>query len=653
MNSSVSTSSPGWFSDMLQSLRPYPGRGNLMLRCLIASSLVMIISLSLQVPFLALSLISVFYVTQKNVVLSTLTGILFVGGATLAVTLAILNLKLTWAYPLPRLLLSGALLFGCAWMMRASKYGVMFFLSGIVIIYTQTFADLTDNADSVVRLILWLWVSITYAIVVTLVINLIFIPQEPVAQLRGALNAQMSETIARLEALIHGQTLAPQPASVVQDKLLTLQQMLAFSIMRDKRYREDEAWHLARISTVSGLYMMAQGLPETLNAEQQARAVDLLADCKIFHNTLVSDSQPQMTGRTTGTETPDVIYRMHEALQAFSHYQRDSRDIAPAKPSAKVQSLMNGVWSKSALKTLLSTMVCYLIYLAADWQGIHTIMLSCLIVSQASLGATVQRGLLRVIGAAAGSLIALLMVILVMPHIDGIVGLMGMSLPVIALGAWIYAGSEKISYVGIQLMFTFSLALLETFGPTFELVEIRDRIIGILLGVLIATLFHIFLWPEREGQLFRDSLQQLLKALAARMTAASPEAGSEIGLRKALAGCQGIAARVAMEPGWATDKSQSENEIFNAQRVLSHLSEIIYQLEHLNAGHGEQSSSEQRQQAAEQLLACADAVAAPSSSAIIPSQALPLNGPVRPLLYEIDALTRSLTPDKAFTGNHS
>lgn len=621
-----------------------------MLRCLMASTLVMIISLTLQIPFLALSLISVFYVTQKNVVLSKLTGILFIGGATLAVALAIVNLQLTWAYPLPRLLLSGAMLFGCAWMMRASKFGVMFFLSGIVIIYTQTFADLTDNADSVIRLILWLWVAITYAIVVTLIINLLFLPQEPVAQLKRAMSEQMNEILIRLEARVKGTaTLPQQSAAAIQDRLLTLQQMLAFSVMRDKKYRKEEAWHLARISTVSGLLMMAQSLPDSLTPEQQRRAENLIADCNAFRDTFMDDLPLDMSAKPTHeTALPDVIYRMHEALLAFSHYQHDVTDSSPAKPSQKIHSGLQQMWVKSALKTLLSTMICYLIYLAADWQGIHTIMLSCLIVSQASLGATIQRGLLRAIGAAAGSLIALLMVILVMPHIDGIVGLLGMSLPVIALGAWIYAGSEKISYAGIQLMFTFSLALLETFGPTFEMVEIRDRIIGILLGVLIATLFHIFLWPEREGQLFRSSVQQLLKALSSRITTRSPTAGSETQLRKALAGCQGIAARVAMEPGWATDKNQSENEIFNAQRVLTHISEILYQLEQLNAGHGEQSSPQQRQQAAQQLLACADYLAAPLQTEIFTD--IPASGPVQPLLYEIHALTRSLMPGQAVTG---
>jgi len=654
MVSRTITATPNRLQQLASLLRPYPGRGNLMLRCLITCSLVMVISLTLQIPFLALSLIAVFYVTQKNIVLSKLTGTLFLLGTTLAVGLSILTLKLTWEYPMLRLMMAGGLFFGCVYLMRATKYGVIFFLSGLVIFYTQTFADLTDQADSVVRLILWLWVAINYAIILTLIVNLLFLPQEPVAQLRGALRAQLADIIERTERFIHGETLPePLPAAVIQEKTLMLQHMLAFSVMRDKRYRQDEAWHLARISTVSGLYLMVQQLPLNPDAADIVLAQKLLEACKRFSAAIAEDKlfavdeTDVFQGATSGT-----LVRMMESVTAFSHYQHVAVE-SEAESKERVRSnglVMNQSWCTFAFKTLLSTYVCYLIYIAADWQGIHTIMLSCIIVAQSSLGSTAQRGLLRVIGAVLGSLAALLMVILVMPHIESVVGLLAMSLPVIGLGAWIYAGSEKISYAGIQMMFTFALALLESFGPTFELVEIRDRIIGILLGVLIATCFHLFLWPEREGKLFWSSVSGLINALAQRVKTHAEGAGTEIALRRSLAGCQGIAARVAMEPGWSSDHRQSESDILAAQQVLSHLSEIIYQFEHLRAEHGDTDFAAERQQAAELLQNCAALAASGEQS----DDAAPMTnvneGRLQTLFYEIDQLNLSLRTRQAATG---
>ncbi|MDX6020182.1 FUSC family protein [Scandinavium sp. V105_16] len=627
-------------------LRPYPGRGNLMMRCLITCTLVMIISLTLRVPFLALSLIAVFYVTQKNIVLSTLTGTLFVLGTTLAVGLSILTLKLTWEYPLLRLLMASGLFFTCVYLMRATKYGVVFFLSGLVIFYTQTFADMTDNADSVVRMILWLWVAINYAIILTLIVNLLFLPQEPVAQLRAELLAQLAEIIARTERLIRRE---PPPealsAATIQEKTLMLQHMLAFAIMRDKRYRQDEAWHLAQISTVSGLYQMVQQLPAQPQADELVLAQTLLESCKRFAVSIAEDSAFSVNSTDAFHSTRQgTLVRMLESLAAFSHYQHvPAESPAESKENARVKGLvMNQTWCRFALKTLLSTLVCYFIYIAADWQGIHTIMLSCIIVAQSSLGSTAHRGLLRVIGAVLGSLAALLMVILVMPHIESVVGLLAMSLPVIGLGAWIYAGSEKISYAGIQMMFTFALALLESFGPTFELVEIRDRVIGILLGVLIATVFHRYVWPEREGKLFWTRVSSLLTALAERVKTHSPQAGAEIALRHALAGCQGIAGRVAMEPGWSADNRQSESEILAAQQVLGHLSEIIYQFEHLKAGQSENDFAVERQQAAERLQYCATLAETGEPTARVAPNTQGEAGCLQPLFNEIEQLNLSL-----------
>ncbi|MFI3014254.1 hypothetical protein ACH7BS_24420 [Klebsiella aerogenes] len=315
-------------------LRPYPGRGNLTLRCLITSTLVMLTSLTLHIPFLALSLIAVFYVTQKNVVLSGLTSTLFILGMTLATGLSILTLKLTWEYPLLRLMMSCGLFFSCVYLMRATRYGVIFFLSGLVIFYTQTFADMTDQADSVVRLILWLWIAINYAILLTLTINLLFLPLEPVVQLRCALRARLSDIADRTERLMSGKPLPePQPAGMIQEKMLELQHMLAFSVMRDPHYRRDEAWHLARISTVSDLYLMVQQLPANPDAEDIALARYLLESCNVFSASIDKDEPFAIDeANIPGHTKSGTLRRMTESISAFSHYQHRPAESAPESP---------------------------------------------------------------------------------------------------------------------------------------------------------------------------------------------------------------------------------------------------------------------------------------------------------------------------------
>ncbi|WP_175912761.1 FUSC family protein, partial [Burkholderia sp. BCC1640] len=148
---------------------------------------------------------------------------------------------------------------------------------------------------------------------------------------------------------------------------------------------------------------------------------------------------------------PGALAETRDALLMFS-----DRSAAPPEAQSKAEkermlvpdAVTNPVYAQFALKTLMAAMCSYVFYVATDWQGIHTMMLTCLIVAQPSLGASAQRAVLRIGGAAVGSVLALAMVVWVMPHLDGIVGLLMMTLPVIAVAAWVSAGSERISYAG-------------------------------------------------------------------------------------------------------------------------------------------------------------------------------------------------------------
>ncbi len=78
-------------------------------------------------------------------------------------------------------------------------------------------------------------------------------------------------------------------------------------------------------------------------------------------------------------------------------------------------------------------------------------MLSCVIVAQPGLGATMQKTWLR-IGGALLALLALLLIVFVQPWTDSLTGLLAMSLPVLALAAWIAAGSSVSPTPGSRLV---------------------------------------------------------------------------------------------------------------------------------------------------------------------------------------------------------
>ncbi|MHB9837350.1 FUSC family protein [Paraburkholderia terrae] len=577
---------------LTRELAPFPGRLNVMLRCMLTSAIVIVASMALEVPELPLSLLVVFYVTQANVVVTRLVGIMFMVGSTLAIGLSILLLKFTFDYPLLRIVVASVVFFGSVYLLRVLKIGVVFFIVAIVVIYVQSFVDQTDQADLLIRAVLWVWVAVNYPIALALVVNTLLLPAEPQLQLKAEIHRQLAALDIRLTQLIDNTpNVTPITLAAVQQGALTLQKLLRFTTMRDAHFREHQAAQLACIATVSRLYRGASELPDTWPAPSTARRAmlsELRANVRALDEAVMSGEPYHHVSTATPEEhnAADTIPAAGELQRALHAYaDLAARGAETGKPAAAEPMVAPDAWTNPAylrfsLKTLLAVLACYVFYNAVDWQGIHSIMLTCVIVALPSLGASTQRALLRLTGAAIGSALALFMVVFVIPHLDDIVGLLLITLPVAALGAWISAGSERIGYAGIQVIFTFSLAVLGQFGPTTNLTEIRDRMVGILLGVGVATFVQMSFWREGEGDALRQRLATMLRAIAAQLRTPSDDAGDELPYAQrqlqawaVLADCEATLARVALEPGW--QEAEHAQWTLRAQTVLAQGREIM------------------------------------------------------------------------------
>jgi multidrug resistance protein MdtO len=574
-------------------LAAFPGRGNVTLRCVLGCAIVIVMSMTLQVPELALSLIAVFFVTQSNFVLTRVVALSIVIGTTCAIACIIGVYRLTFDYPLLRIIVASAIFFCSAYLMRAvAKLGLVFFLVSLIVIYAQTFADLTDNAEALVRDCLWVWVAVNYSVVLSLIINTLFLPAEPERQLRAAMQRQLATAHARLAVMIDANAPAVHIGSLDLERgALALQKLLRFSTMRHRYSQEDASARLACVTVVSRIFEAAAVLPDHAHAVThdagQIDAIRVVQDELVSLDHAIGDNVQWLHWSASrqapvSTSIP-ALDAMQRALNAFSDATRGA--VAPTppddaaagsaaekgekveqatKPAARSAQpepdvFANPRYARFSLRTLLSVLLCYVFYNAVNWPGIHTIMLTCLVVALPSLGASSRQGVLRISGALVGSALALFMVAFVIPQLESVTGLLLMSLPVIALGAWVSAGSERISYAGIQIMFTFALALLESFSPPSDLTEIRDRIVGILLGVGVATFIQMSIWPEGEADALRAQLASVLRKIAAlarleaRAVLSGPRATDSpevVATWAMLADCEMVLARVALEPDW-------------------------------------------------------------------------------------------------------
>src|SRR5262249_38261617 len=125
-----------------------------------------------------------------------------------------------------------------------------------------------------------------------------------------------------------------------------------------------------------------------------------------------------------------------------------------------------------------------------------------------------RKALLRLAGAALGGALGLLVIIVAMPNMETLASLLIVVAPCMALAAWINTGSSRIAYAGLQTAIAFSLSALNDLGPTTDLEPARDRVIGVLLGIIIAGLVYGLSGPVLAGTEMRRAFATALRSLA-------------------------------------------------------------------------------------------------------------------------------------------
>ena len=101
-----------------------------------------------------------------------------------------------------------------------------------------------------------------------------------------------------------------------------------------------------------------------------------------------------------------------------------------------------------------------------------------------------------------------------------------------AIAGWVATGSEMISYAGLQIAFAFFYSVFQGYAPDTDLDNVRDRVVGILFGLIVTGLVFRYIWPERTIDRFRDALRAALRQLARLLEIPRPDVSIEKQKRK-------------------------------------------------------------------------------------------------------------------------
>jgi len=163
----------------------------------------------------------------------------------------------------------------------------------------------------------------------------------------------------------------------------------------------------------------------------------------------------------------------------------------------KPDAFTNPAHVQFALKVTFCAMFSYLLYTGIDWTGIHTAFITCMFIALESTEATLYKGMLRIVGCVIGGAFAVFSIVFLVPHMETIASLIVLVAAVSAIAGWIATVSERIIYAGFQIAFAFFLSIFQGYAPDTDLDKIRDRVVGILIGLAVTTVIFHYLWPER------------------------------------------------------------------------------------------------------------------------------------------------------------
>ena len=520
---------PRWTAWLRRELAPFPGRDTTTVRLVIVVALVTTISMTLQVPQLALSAFFVFFVTKENHALTTLTGVLMLVGATVAMSLSLFLYRFTFDHPELRVPVMAGLIFTGMFLSRVFFIGPLGFTIGFFAALTQTTAEGAPNTDVLVRGLLWLWVALIYPIALTVAINKILLPAHPWDSLVRGLRHRLETTATALRQMLDtgvaGGRLDRNLLELATRGTSGLCTVLGFAESQDPQLHRR---HASLISAIAA----AENLTTTTAAFEFRPAIAITEDDRICAEALLIEIvrlQNALPKRDlffapdnsveivpTIPQLRDVQYAVrcfHSSLLGGNHTV-----TAPPPPVIKplfvADAFTNPAHDRFALKVTLAAMVCYLIYTGLDWPGISTSFVTCCFIALGSTGGTMRKGWLRLAGCALGGLAGFLCLVFLIPHMESIVSLLLLTAVGSALAGWVAVGGERSSYAGLQGAFAFYMCLFQGYAPETNFTTIRDRLVGIALGIVVSTVVFHHIWPERAIDGLRLTLARVLRNLS-------------------------------------------------------------------------------------------------------------------------------------------
>lgn len=501
----------------------FPGRFATTWRVAALCSLMAFVAMLYGIPESAISCYLILFVMKPDAVESMVMAIAV--SILISIVVGLIILVLPWALEsvpirMAILVLSSFLFL---WLGSASKLGPVGSIIALVIAFVMSLLGDAPNGELATRAVLYAWLMAVSPMMLLVAFNLV-IGRASWKMLRATLTERLD---AAADAVRHtdDDTLSKVHELLLEGQSEFQQRILLIRIFH-LRPAADVAWFEAAVNNSYCLLLavvaQAEELPETAR-------VQLANWC---------EHTAQAIAQQRTFEAPDFALtrdarEIGNAMSALALGEND-REVNPPKASFFVEDAFTSpAHQYFALKTTAASVICYLIYTALDWQDIHTAMITCYVAALGTIGETVHKLTLRIVGCLIGAAMGVASLIYIVPMLTDIGQLMALIFIAIIPAAWVSTGSERVAYGGIQIGLCFLLTVLHGFSPGTDLYVALDRILGILLGNIVIYVIFTQVWPAATADSVRAKIHRALNGLSA--LASLPSSARAAALREAAA----------------------------------------------------------------------------------------------------------------------
>ena len=563
---------PSLWQQAREDMKPFPGRAAMTWRVALLCALVTAVGMMFEIPEAAISCYLIIYLIKPDAVVNIGTGIGFLVllPGLIAFLVWIINLTSgSTAHIMAAIVITSSLLL---YIGAATQLGENGGVAALIIAFVLTLIVKAPFGDAATFALREAWAMAAMPMILMVGFSLL-LGFSPVMLLRDKLRARLAaaaealETAdsVRLRELLHEGN-APFTQQALATHLLRL-----VPLASARQISADVRAGFALMLAVSAL---REGL-------DPSRRAALARQVRAAHVALgAGDIPPPVDPSYPGTAADPAERAAWGALDILSGASEANIVPAPKTPFIAPDALSNPAYTRFALKTTAAAVICFLIYTAVDWQGIHTAMVTCYVAALSTTGETVHKLALRIIGCLIGAALGVASIFWVIPHIDSIGALMALVFFGCLIGAWVSTGPERMSYAGVQVALAFLLTVLQGFGPSVSLDTAWDRIAGILLGNFVVYLIFTRIWPAPvEGEI-RAHIARALSLLAQMARLAPPErahAVSSAASVESLVGQSEEALRLLpFEPRALRPDSGSEAALYHAVAEIESLNRNIW-----------------------------------------------------------------------------